>query len=183
MNFKKLSQGALALALSLSVGVPAWGSYVSVKDGTITTAKLAAAAVTQAKRAALGQQVSSACTSYTLTGSRADVTNLSVTITTTGRPVYVGIIPDGNTFSSSSGDVSQIIISVNSSFVCLNFDRSGTNLGDHLFAGNQNDAHALSGFHMIDVPASGTYTYKLRGYNCLAGGAILYHVKLIAFEL
>lgn len=58
--------------------------------------------VTQAQRSALGQQLSSSCSSFS-TASATDVavTNLSVNITTTGRPVTVALVPDGT--ASDSG--------------------------------------------------------------------------------
>lgn len=65
-------------------------------------AKMADGFVTQAKRAALGQQVSSSCGSYSRSlATFGNVTNLSVSITTTGRPVFVGMIPAGGEGSAT----------------------------------------------------------------------------------
>jgi hypothetical protein len=64
---------------------------------TAGRAKMADGFVNQAKRANLGQQISASCGTFNTTSSaNVDIPNLAVTITTTGRPVYVGIQPDGN---------------------------------------------------------------------------------------
>lgn len=76
-------------------------------DGILTAdtdgrAKMADGFLTQAKRAALGQQVSSSCGTYSRSvATFGNVTNLSVSITTTGRPVFVGMIPAGGEGSQS----------------------------------------------------------------------------------
>jgi hypothetical protein len=68
-----------------------------IVDGTIATADIADGAITQAKRAALGQQISASSDTFS-TGSATyvAVTNLSVSITTTGRPVILFLQPDGS---------------------------------------------------------------------------------------
>ena len=56
----------------------------------VTTGKIAANAVTRAKMEAVGQQISSSSGVFaTSSTSFVDVTNLSVSITVTGRPVRV----------------------------------------------------------------------------------------------
>jgi hypothetical protein len=53
-------------------------------------------AVTKPKLASLGQQISSSSGSFTTTStSYVTVTNLTVTIVTTGRPICVGLMPAG----------------------------------------------------------------------------------------
>lgn len=66
---------------------------LQVKDGGITKPKLAA----------LGQQVSSSSGSFTTNStSFVNVTNLSVTLTTTGRPVWIGLQGNGSTSPTPS---------------------------------------------------------------------------------
>lgn len=62
-----------------------------IADSNVTTAKIADANVTQAKRAALGEQLSGGTGSglSTTSGTYSDITGTSVTIVTTGRPVFI----------------------------------------------------------------------------------------------
>lgn len=76
---------------------------VKLASASVYTAALQDASVTQAKRAALGQIVSSSVTFSSGSTSFVDVTGLSINIATTGRPVFVGLIPDGTTSSASIG--------------------------------------------------------------------------------
>lgn len=67
----------------------------SLATDAVTTIKIQDGAVTQAKRAALGQVISTNSGTYsTNSTSFSAVTNLSNAITTTGRLVFVGLIAD-----------------------------------------------------------------------------------------
>lgn len=62
----------------------------------IDTANIANGAITGSKLAALGQQLSSSSGAYTSSSAAyVVITNLSESITTTGRPVRIELIPDG----------------------------------------------------------------------------------------
>lgn len=69
---------------------------IGVKNLGITTAQLANASVTHAKLSAFDLQASSTISFSTTSLSYVPVTGLSITITTTGRPVYVLLVPDGS---------------------------------------------------------------------------------------
>lgn len=73
------------------------GAVTSAKilDGTIATGDVADGAITPAKLSSLGQQVSSSIGNGFLTSSSSyvDATNLSVSVTTTGRPVMIFFNP------------------------------------------------------------------------------------------
>jgi hypothetical protein len=169
-----------------------------IADLAVTTAKLADNSVTQAKRASLGQQISSDCGLFdTNSTSLTDVTNLSVTITTTGRPVFVGLISSatGPTFGTSSAllafDASGSATSVSALFAIL---EDATVIS---FQTLRADA-VLSGTTLLtSVPSSalwtirsvaaGTYTYKVQAAR-IAGtlattNSSIYNSKLIAYEL
>lgn len=167
-------------------------STTAIVDGNVTTAKIADGAITQAKRAALGQQLSSSSGSYFYTGSTGtqDVTNLSVTITTTGRPVYVGIIHDGSggphsiSFTSATANLSAI------GFIYIKRDATtlvSTTVGVTATA----DGSTSSVFNFFptnvftfDVPAAGTYTYKISAGLSLATSTMSFaKLKLFAYEL
>jgi len=156
--------------------------------GTITYAQIptggiADGAVTQAKRAALGQQISSSTGAGQVEityngGTWQDVTNLSVTITTTGRPVIIGLMPD---LVNGVGR----IVSKTTALLLLQILRDSTQV---YYSGMGDSANLVtypaSVVYCLDTPAAGTYTYKLQGKGSqdFAGGYI-YYLKLFAFEL
>jgi hypothetical protein len=163
-----------------------------ITDSAVTTAKINDGAVTQAKRASLGQQISSSCGSSWSNNSstKTDITNLSVSITTTGRPVFVGLISDG------SGSSSAIRLQSNGGIItgALGFFRGVTNISEFSLSetvGSSSDPsasarHPPSSFFCIEAVSAGTYTYKASG-----GGGVNFNtttiyadnIKLIAFEL
>lgn len=161
-----------------------------ISSSAVTTSKILDGAVTKAKQAALGQQLSTSTgASQTVTGtSYADVTNLSVSITTVGRPVMIMLQPE------SSGD----------SEIYLDRDNSGTQVSGYFkLVRDSTDVHVIeveqdyqtssSSVKMpippgsilyLDAPAAGTYTYKIQ---CKAAGAnervTFKYIKLLAYEL
>lgn len=171
-----------------------------INDLAVTTGKLAAGAVTQAKRAAAGQQVSSSSGVFSTTNSVSedDVTNLSVTITTTGRPVFVGLIDDG----ASVGIADQSYVGAIIPGSTTNVDvLAGFAIFEDLVAiariqiGSQFDTGAAiaskgmwvppSSLWTISVPAAGSHTYKVKAINLSSpsNSAVVKRAKLIAYEL
>ena len=160
-----------------------------IKDLNVTTGKLANNAVTQAKRAALGQQVSSSSGTFSSSSAtQVDVTNLSVTITTTGRPVFIGLISDGTANPSSlvarnstSGDLAD------ASYYLW---RGGSQISQYrLYSASVTSSSLVelsipscSLWH-IDVPAAGTYTYKLRTSAGTNTTSYVSYTEIIAYEL
>jgi hypothetical protein len=127
-------------------------------------------------------QISTSCGAFSggAGAGPTDVTNLTVTITTTGRPVHLALISDG---------------SANESYLMPNTGGTGT---IHFYGGasgttylgktkmnspasNANE-YAVSSCTFIDFPAAGTYIYKIRYSNTAANFSILY-CKLVAYEL
>lgn len=151
-------------------------SQLIIKTGGVGTTQLASGAVTQAKRAALGQQISSSSSTFSHSGNTSvtAVTNLSVTLTTTGRAVFVGLIPDGS----------------NAAYI-QNANLNGTNIlfyqGSSPIASSHitsQDRIPVSSFYFIDTPGSGTLTYTCR-VQCVINttGVSVYYAKLVAYEL
>jgi len=156
-------------------------------DLGVTTGKLAAESVTQAKRAALGQQSSSHSGNFTTTsGSLVDVTNLSVSITTTGRPVFIGLIGrgGGNTSylsAANAGDIASALLSI---------VRDSTSVLDSsIYTRSDGGASAtiqtpVSVLNHVDVPSAGTYTYKVQVARGQASTTVtVLNAILIAYEL
>lgn len=150
-----------------------------IADANVTTAKIADASVTQAKRATLGQQVSSSSATFSSSStSFVDVTNLTVTITTTDRPVFIGFISDGTSnlsgFYASGNDSAAdpaFAIYRDATLVCssLGPTRAG--------------ASPAGSLTHIDIPSAGTYTYKLQTKVVSAGASNVHYLKMIAYEL
>jgi hypothetical protein len=161
-----------------------------IASNAVTTVKILDAAVTQAKRAALGQQVSaSGSGTYSLIGTtESTVTNLSVTITTTGRPVFVGMIHDPSV-TGNQGYVSAAGGSLPSESY-LHIRRDSTYISRNALPVEDNGEVSaaaywpVSSFSTIDTPAAGTYTYTIRVDNDSVSDVIyVYYAKLIAYEL
>jgi hypothetical protein len=163
-----------------------------IQNSAITTAKINDLAVTQAKRAALGQQISASSGAFsTASTSLVDVTNLSVTITTTGRPVFVGLISDGNganasrlrittTSSTNTGPTAEYAI-IRDSTEITRVELSSLQASS---ASTKAIGCPVGALFVIDVPSAATYTYKVQ-CSALAGGGncTLQYAKLIAYEL
>ncbi len=126
-----------------------------------------------------GVAISATCgTAANGTGSEADVANLSVTITTTGRPVYVGCQPDGTSNPS-------ILNHLSSAQGIYRLYRGATLIGASKII-NSSAANPMTvppgTIWAIDAPAAGTYTYKLTSHNS-SNTISTDYVKLVAFEL
>lgn len=170
-----------------------------IADSAVTTAKIADFNVTRAKLVSVGQQVSASCANFSTNSSTlVDVTNLSVTITTTGRPVVVMLINDGSVNDSflaayqstnvDTGPQAQFAILRDASVIA----RHGV-VGFHSASGGDTEHIStvgcpVSAIHHIDVVAAGTYTYKLQArYSSFTVTSDMYaevfYAKLVAFEL
>lgn len=155
---------------------------------SIVTDMITDANITKPKLAALGQQLSSSSGDYnTSSTSYTAVTNLSVTITTTGRPVYLGIINDGSTVSGDEAAFGIASPSGTTATGFFQFMRDSTSLGEGWLQDSAEGVSAISiipfGPNHIDVITAGTYTYTVQVK--VASGDLLYcaFMKLIAFEL
>lgn len=184
--------GGAGTALSVSVDsstIEISADSLRVKDSGIGTAKIADAAVTPAKKAALGQQISSSSGAYTTTStSFTDVTNLTFSITVTGRPVMVALIPDGDTVNVSCIGVTNSGSTAAGGQVKIR--RGSTTLGLYLLRNlGSNTTRALqlppSSFFLVDTGASaGTQSYAVSVLAASGTDTVnVSYVKLIAYEL
>jgi len=163
-----------------------------ILNSNVTTGKLADGAVTKAKLSAANCQISANSGLFSTTStSYVDVTNLSVTLTVTGRPVHLMIVSNGGGGASGTTDVysqkSSGAFDVSSYF---RFVEGVVILSDHILA-----APFPSGFARLTSPASvlshlyipsaGTYTYKLQVVS-LTGGVHsvgVSNAKLVVCEM
>lgn len=162
-------------------------NIVQVKASGIGTTQLADGAVTKPKLAALGQQISSDSGGFTTTStSYVDVTNLSIVITTTGRPVMVAIIPGGTTDSNIG-----IARNNQAASAKLQILRDSTSIGISVMSTNFNSSITVQTNNfgvgcmgpVIDVVAAGTYTYKVQAIVAAGSSISVGNCKLVVFEL
>lgn len=161
-------------------------NIISVKNLGIDTAQLAAGAVTKPKLAALGQQVSASCSGFTTSStSFVDVTNLSVTITTTGRPVMLMLMADGN---GTLPSIASATFSGAGKNTKLRFSEGGTELAQWQF--NQIDSNTTINLpvylaYMLVGASAASHTYKVQGLIGPVGSNTLSLTNLVfaAYEL
>lgn len=158
-----------------------------INDSAVTTAKINDGAVTQAKRAALGQQISSTCDIFSTTSTSAvDVTNLSITITTTGRPVFLTLIKNDGVANPSTITVNDTDASAAATLYILRDSTEiyETNLVVAATGATSVQLTVPPGIiNHIDIPAAGTYTYKVQAAVSSGDNMGMAHMKLVAFEL
>jgi hypothetical protein len=137
------------------------------------------------------QLSSSSGTFSTTSGSYVDVTNLTVTITTTGRPVMVGLTHDQ---SANLGQFGAFESPPNSGAIGLLYKilRDASTVSEGLVNGQFDQAVGenhiyipASSVVVFDVPSAGTYTYKMQVLSQAAGtGEVqVSYAKLYAVEL
>ena len=168
--------------------------------GSVGTLQLASGAVSQTNLAprqvgtpvGLGGVALSSAVTWTnpSSASRNDVPNLTVTITTTGRPVFVGLvagpsassmveIAGGYVSDVGVGGAAVIYFLRGTDAIASPYIRAvheGTSAGSSV----RMDLPA-SAFCTIDRPPAGTWTYKVQ---CLSPYTLLFsNVRLVAYEL
>jgi hypothetical protein len=157
-------------------------------SANIATGDIAAGAITRAKMESVGQQISSSSgTFFSTSTSLTDVTNLSVSITTTGRPVRLELIGDD---SSNSSFVS--VSSTSSGFheAVIAFVNDGSVISRHAVGGSASVSSTTSfkfppsAFSYLDRPTAGTYTYKVSVSAFVNTQEVnVRQCKLVAYEL
>lgn len=145
--------------------------YANVSAG-ITGSMIASNTITRANLAAVGQQKSSSGLFFTSSSAVfSAVTNGSVTITTTGRPVMIMIQADTTTSDSFSihtpGSGSIRILKNSSQFIAdLTYFATGSPPSI-----------------VLDTPAAGTYTYSLEAAGDGTDTFTISGAQLVAYEL
>lgn len=176
--------GACNFGQASSAGI-ADSAIIASKIATdaVETAKIKNGNVTRAKLEAVGQQLSSTSAGENIvSGTLVDVTNLSVTITTTGRPVYITLI-------AADADLANIVIagSVANIFATMALLRDSTEIkkdemGPAVARGASYYLKMAPGrLSHIDIVGAGTYTYKVQAAT--SGTVTFSNVKLLAYEL
>lgn len=184
------ADGKFATGPAVSKGI----DTANLADEAVTTAKIADLNVTRAKLVAVGQQVSDSSGSFngTVVGTNTDITNLSVTITTTGRPVMLFCAADGSGNASyfesynemNTKSSARILIYDSATLdVLARYDLlSEASSGSPLFY----PRHRVppSALTVLHVPVAGTYTFKVAYLNVYADNQLrAFNMRLVAYEL
>jgi len=145
------------------------------------TGGLSAAVLTRPQLPAVGQQVSASTGAFSGSATSAtDVTNATVTITVTGRPVILVL----QAVSSSYGYISLQADAGSTRELYVDFFRGATWIAE---TGFKSPASALTlgpNPLFVDIPAAGTYTYKIQYWVSNASAtAGFYYLNLVAYEL
>jgi hypothetical protein len=150
-----------------------------------TTGDAAIYPVNRSQIDAVGQQVSGSSGAFSTTSTTGvDVTGLSVTITTTGRPVALLLQPDGDTVNPSyvGGASAASLLEATMYFL-----RGATVITRALVGGPvPGTVYVPPGvLSFVDTPTAGTYTYKVQAKSDAGGNTTVYvrRCKLVAYEL
>lgn len=152
------------------------GNVVRVPTSGITTAQIADNSVTRVKIVQSAQQISSSCGTFS-SGSASDITNLSITYSTNGNPVFIGMISDGTSggyirLNNAGGNLVNINLKRNGSTIAFNrFESSGPTI-----------AWPASSVYFIDTPSAGTYTYTWQADPQNSSWSIV-NVKMVVYEI
>ena len=185
-------------------------------DNAVTTAKIANSNVTNAKIAdATIERVKFASRSVTTNGTDpgsggvskstssgtfttasttyVDVTNLSTTLTTNGRPVRLFLEPDGTNAATLGGQARSGGSGLTEVHVEFKLVRDSTDIAEYKLEMDQaalSDVQywPCSGIQFVDDVTSGTYTYKVQVQNVQGGSATGFfaeasNLRLVAYEL
>lgn len=154
---------------------------VGVAVSGVEVARFKSTGLTKASLAPLGQQISSSSGNFSSTGLiYTDVTSLTVTITTTGRPVMLMLQPDG-----TSSTYTPYVIGNGSTNGTMKIVRDASDVAFCTCPlGGNGEPSFFNLLPYIDAPVAGTYTYKIQ--VVVSGAAttanVLYQ-KLVAYEL
>ena len=153
----------------------------NLMDGAVTLPKMAPRAV-QTGTAGIGAIAISETSGGVFPG---DISKLTVTITTSGRPVFVGLVAafNGEIHQSYVGVWSQANGTASGSIL---IHRGSSVIAVYALAGSASNASSnytpSSAVHALDAPlAPGTYTYTVSVVG--SPNAVIYESKLIAYEL
>lgn len=116
--------------------------------------------------------------SYSMSSSTpAQITNLSQAITTSGNPVFVGLV-------SASGSSPGYFGIDGTTGGDITFLRDSTAIAEILISNQGSDLIKITpSFWHIDTPAAGSYTYKAYTNANVADTIYIYNMKLFVCEI
>lgn len=149
-----------------------------IASATIAGSNIAAATVTRQNQVAVGEQIGSSSGIYsTNSASYVAISNLSLSLAVTGRPVILML-------QGSATDVDGNICGDAGTYARAVFLRGATAIA-HFSIGSSDGP--ITGFGMqycMDQPTAGTYTYSVQTKVISGAGSVNFNnVRLVAFEL
>ena len=152
-----------------------FSAYAAVSGG-ITGSMIGSNTVTRANQVYVGQQISSSCGAFSTTSTTfASVTNLSVTITTSARPVVIFLQPAATTSAYLSPGSTNVLY--------LELLSGVTVLAQWVIStGTAAPAFPPSTVFYLDTPIAGTYTYTIKA-KVSSGTGYIENCVLCAYEL
>jgi len=178
-----VSTSFVTIDSSGNMGTSSGVSAAQIASGSITGSQIATQTVAQSNLAlrstgttvgAGGVAISNAAVSFiTNSTSYVSVTNLSVTITTTGRPVFIGL---QNTTTSST---QAYIFAASSETGFIELLRGSTSISTYSYQGQVPPPTCM----IIDAVSSGTYTYSIKMKSGAGGNVEIQTLSLIAYEI
>lgn len=183
-NELAITAGGAESARFTATGVKITGDLAVTGDVVVT------GTVTESGRATLQESVDSTIFSHTgdttetaVTGPTPGFTPLSVTLTTTGRPVLVGLqsVNNAGAFGSYIGVTSD---AGGARTMVVRIKRDGTTISEFALSSPASTLATVPGYLRMDLPAAAahTYTVTLQNNNNAATGTVNY-MKLVAYEL
>lgn len=178
--------------VTFPAAVPGSTSFVTMgTSGALANSVSTVGGITKSMQASVGQQLSTTG-SGSFSGSAASfttVTNATVTITTTGRPVMVACVVD----DSLGGTAGYLGLSGSGAAATaegfLQFLRDGaTSLGSTYVRSYVQGSGIISfgippsSMWVLDTPSAGSHTYALQ-YRTDGGTMYVTNVKVLAYEL
>jgi hypothetical protein len=184
----KIANGAVTNAKLLNASVTTEKiadlnvTTAKLADLSVTSDKIADGAITQSKRAALNIVTSGTAAGFSSTSTPfVDVTNLSLSFTSSGRPVLISLESDSSTFGSinfSGAGTSVGSVRILRGATVIYSTAIGSNSGTSQFL------FPASMINAIDTPLASTNVYKVQvsvpSTSTIIG---VNGVKLVAYEL
>jgi hypothetical protein len=135
---------------------------------------------TRASLPTVGQQTSGTSGTWTEAGATdVQVTNFSLALTTMGRPVVIMVIP----YNDVGGSCGIAGLTADSR-AHLTLRRGATDISAANFLAAAGTNASVPTMLFFDVPAAGTYTYKLLGATDFGDGSVhCTNMKMIVYEL
>lgn len=166
--------------------LPSTTSFLQIDtSGNMSTTLTGPLKPTGASVTAGGVAISSSCNLFqTSIFSQVPVTNLSVTIVTTGNPVFLTLIDDSSGGQSSVG-LTATTLTCSGDIYFFNGASQLTQQGI-LSSGTSSGASINmpgSSFSHIDFPSAGTYTYSVSCELNQGTSMIVQFLKLVAYEI
>lgn len=167
--------------------LPAAQAFLTIDaSGSVAAPVLIAGGITKSMIAPLGQQISSNVASFaTSSTSSVDVTGLTVTYASSGRPMKIEIM-QGTTLASS------VLVSSgsgNSAAAEIFLIRNGVSLGSYELSaqggGSGGASYRLppSSIAWTDLQVAGTYVFQVKALVQSGSTVTFTNVKIIAYEL